>query len=69
MNKFLRDVAGAFGFAMSVVVLTDGADLLDPSHPLSWSTLVAGGLAIARAGVAAGFKAVLPLVLARREQA
>jgi len=64
LRKFLRDAAEAFGLAVSVVAFTDGAELL--SMDGSWEQLTVGGIAIGRAALAAGLRAVLPLLISRR---
>ena len=64
MKKFLREAGEAFLIAAGVVMLDDGAELLTAVG--TGDQLLVGAVAIARASVAAGFRAVLPRLLALR---
>lgn len=65
MRQFLRDAGEAFLIAAGVVLLEDGSTLIDTAG--SSEQLIVGAIALGRAALAAGLRAVLPLVRARQD--
>jgi hypothetical protein len=65
MRQFLLDAGEAFVIAFAVVAVEDASKLVDTAG--TKEQLVVGLAAIARAGAAAGLRAVLPMLVALRE--